>query len=144
MWINELCMMIWLLERTTLLSPVMIWLFEFTVHFFLLDGLYLWFCHDPLLPLDFIWILLFFSDKICCCSRIEMVIYTIWSGIVTVWSQCNKYSRIIHFALSLSSEPLSQAEFDATEKGLFSIQKLQRSIVHRRLFFAFARLWLCK
>ena len=67
----------WLLERTTLLSQVMIWLFEFTVHFFLLMV-----CTSDFLTdlLDFIWILLVFSDEICCCSLIEIVVYE-WSNL---------------------------------------------------------------
>ena len=43
--------------------------------------------------------------------------------IETRWNECKKYLHIIHFALSLSLEPLSEGEFKYVEKksyyGLF-------------------------
>lgn len=41
--------------------------------------------------------------------------------IETRWNECKKYLHIIHFALSLSSEPLSEGEFKYVEKNLITV-----------------------
>ena len=41
--------------------------------------------------------------------------------IETRWNECKKYLYIIHFALSLSSEPLSEGEFKYVEKNLITV-----------------------
>ena len=41
--------------------------------------------------------------------------------IETRWNECKKYLHIIHFALSLSSEPLSEVEFKYVEKNLITV-----------------------
>ena len=41
--------------------------------------------------------------------------------IETRWNECKKYLHIIHFALSLSSEPLSEDEFKYVEKNLITV-----------------------
>ena len=61
----------WLLERTTLLSQAMIWLFECTVHFFSWWSVPLILSWSSRFPLNSS----FFSDEICCCSLIEIVVY---------------------------------------------------------------------
>ena len=47
--------------------------------------------------------------------------------IETRWNECKKYFHIIHFALSLSSEPLSEGEFSGSNYG----RKVSKEIVSR-------------